>query len=86
MQKPATPDRRTQSGRGVGAVVRGLRVYYALDREKTELPFPRSSFFLLTSFITNLNINTHRRLDRLPAHGALLHDPLLIRARDAVRA
>ena len=59
-------------------------MYYALDHEKTD--FSPSSFSFLISFITNLYINTHRRLDRLPAHGALLHDPLLIRARDAVRA
>ena len=70
--------------RAVRARRRGLRVYYALDHEKTEL-FP-SPFLLLSPFITNLYINTHRRLDRLPADGALLHYPLLIRARDAVRA
>ena len=71
--------------RAVRARRRGLRVYYALDHEQTELsPIPVPlSFSFLTSFITNLYINTHRRLDPLPAHGALLHDPLFIRARDA---
>ena len=60
-------------------------MYYALDHEKTDFS-PFLHILLSNLFITNLYINTHRRLDCLPAHGALLHDPLLIRARDAVRA
>ncbi len=45
-----------------------------------------SSLSSFSSVTKNLNINTHRRLDRLPAHGALLHEPRVVRARDALRA
>ena len=48
----------------------------------------RRLFPSLLSDFSNLKlyINTHRRLDRLPAHGALLHEPRVVRARDALRA
>ena len=66
---------------------RATSVLRPRPREDSLLPFPvPPTFSFLISFITNLYIHPHRRLDRLPAHGALLHEPRVVRARDAVRA